>query len=91
MVRNKINSAPQRTQWGEFYLEQMRGSEFQHILQNQKSKVFSNLYTGPSPASFSFIFGRFKPESIGTILQQMNVKHYQSIYFPALGFELTNS
>ena len=46
--------------------------------------IFKN---GPSPASFSFIFGLFQT-NINTILQQINVKKCPSS-ITALGFEPT--
>ena len=45
------------------------------------------LKNGPSPASFSFIFGLFQT-NIDTILQQINVKK-MSIQYTALGYEPT--
>ena len=45
-------------------------------------KLFLN---GPTPASFSFIFGLFK-QTI-QFLQQINVKNVMSIHYTAQGFE----
>ena len=45
-------------------------------------QYFFLLKNGPSPASFSFIFGLFQA-NINTILQQINVKYVHM----ALGFE----
>ena len=45
------------------------------------------LKNGPTPASFSFIFGLFK-QTI-QYLQQINVKNVMSIQYPAPGFEPT--
>ena len=44
---------------------------------------------GPTPASFSFIFGLFKQTL--QVLQQINVKNVKSIQYMALGFDLTTS
>ena len=49
--------------------------------------VDSFLKNGPTPASFSFIFGLFK-QTI-QFLQQINVKNVMSIQYPVLGFEPT--
>ena len=54
---------------------------------NQKCRplFFKN---GPTPASFSFIFGLFTQTSL-QFLQQINVKNVTSIQYTAPGFELT--
>ena len=43
-------------------------------------------FNGPTPASFSFIFGLIK-QTLLQYLQQINVK--MSIQYPVPGFELT--
>ena len=48
------------------------------ILRFEKSQLEFFL-NGPSPASFSFIFGRFQT-NINTILKQINVKNVHTVY-----------
>ena len=70
------------------YLAFNASNFYSHLLQfwtsvGAREQVF--LKNGPTPASFSFIFGLFK-QTI-QFLQQINVKNVMFLQYKALGFE----